>query len=109
MNTDLPRPVAAYLAAEQAKNSTGLARCFAEAAVVCDEGREHHGVTAIGAWHREANAKVRYVVEPLDASADGSTVVVRTRVSGDFPGSPAELQNHFRLQDDRIVRLEVKP
>ena len=109
MNIELPRGVAAYLAAEKAKDSAALARCFDASGVVRDEGREHHGVAAIEAWHREANAKVSYVVEPLDAAVHGSTVVVRTRVSGDFPGSPAELRNHFTLKDDRITLLEVKP
>ena len=109
MNTDLPRPVMAYLAAEQAKDSAALARCFDESGVVRDEGREHRGVAAIEAWHRDTNAKASYVVEPLDASAGGSAVVVRARVSGDFPGSPAELRHHFTLKGERIALLEVTP
>lgn len=109
MNIDLPRPVLAYLAAEKTKDSAALAQCFEEDGIVRDEGREHRGIAAIEAWHREANAKVRYVVDPLYASAIGSAVIVRTRVCGDFPGSPAELRNHFTVKGDRIARLEVKP
>lgn len=108
MNIDLPQPVAAYLAAENRKDSAALAQCFVEDAVVRDEGREHRGVAAIEAWHRETNAKVAYVVEPLDASAHDATVVVRTRVTGDFPGSPAELWKHFTLEGGRIALLEMK-
>jgi len=109
MNIDLPRAVVAFLAAEKAKDSAALARSFDEDAVVRDEGHEHRGLAAIEAWHREANAKVRYVVEPLEASASGSTVVVRARVSGDFPGSPTVLRHCFTLTADRIARLEVRP
>lgn len=109
MRIDLPEPVAAYLAAEKAKDSAALARCFDEDAVVRDEGREHRGVAAIEAWHREINATTPYVVEPLEASRNGSAVLVLTRVSGDFPGSPTELRNHFTLRGDRIALLEVKP
>ena len=86
-----------------------LARCFDESGVVRDEGREHRGVAAIEAWHRDTNAKASYVVEPLDASAGGSDVVVRARVSGDFPGSPAELRHRFTLKGERIALLEVTP
>jgi hypothetical protein len=74
---------------------------------VRDEGREHRGVAAIKAWHREANAKFRYVVEPLEASVTGPAVVVRARVSGDFPGSPIEPRFTFAVSDGRIASLEV--
>ena len=107
MNIELPDAVAAYLAAEKAKDAATLGRCFREDGVVRDEGREHRGVAAIEAWHREANAQYRYTVEPLDASAGGSGAVVRARVVGDFPGSPTVLRYHFTLEGDRIKFLEV--
>ena len=109
MNTDLPSSVATYLAAEKAKDAETLGQCFREDAVVRDEGREHRGVAAIKAWHREANAKFRYVVEPLGASVGGPAVVVRARVAGDFPGSPVEMRFNFTVCEDRIVSLEVVP
>ena len=109
MNINVPGPVAAYLAAEKAKDSERLAQCFGEDAVVRDEGREHRGVAAIKAWHRDVNAKFPYVVEPLGASVSGRTVVVRARVTGDFPGSPIVPGFHFTLSGDRIESLEVKP
>ena len=109
MNSNVPAPVAAYLAAEKSEDTDTLGECFREDAVVRDEGREHRGVAAIKAWHREANTKFRYVVEPLEASAAGPTVVVRARVTGDFPGSPAELRFAFAISDDRIASLEVAP
>ena len=109
VNLDVPGPVATYLAAEKVKDTETLGECFREDAVVRDEGREHRGVAAIKAWHREANAKVRYVVEPLEASTNGSAVVVRARVTGDFPGSPIEPRFMFAVSDERIVSLEVMP
>ena len=109
MNIKVPGPVATYLAAEKAKDSEKLAECFRDDAVVRDEGREHRGVAAIEAWHREANVKYRYVVEPLEATESGPTVVIRARVSGDFPGSPIEPRFTFAVSDDRIGSLEVAP
>ena len=109
MDISVPSPVVAYLAAEKSKDTEMLGECFRADAVVRDEGREHRGVDAIKAWHREANAKYRYVVEPLEASVSGPTVVVGARVTGDFPGSPIEPRFTFALSDDRIVSLEVGP
>ena len=109
MNSEVPGPVATYLAAEKAKDSEILARCFREDAVVRDEGREHRGAAAIEAWHREANAKYRYVVEPLGATASGPNIVVRARVTGDFPGSPIEPRFTFAVSGERIASLEVAP
>ncbi len=108
MNIDLPSPVAAYLAAEKTKDSVALARCFGEQSVVRDEGQEHRGAVAIEAWHRATNEKLAYVVEPLEATTRGDTIIVRTRVSGDFPGSPIELNKHFTLENDHIALLEMK-
>ena len=109
MKINVPGPVATYLAAEKTKDSERLGECFREDAIVRDEGREHRGVAAIKAWHREANANFRYVVEPLDASVGGPAVVVRARVTGDFPGSPVELRFNFTVSEDQIASLEVAP
>ena len=61
----------------------------------------------IKAWHREANAKYRYVIEPLDASVNGPAVDVRARVAGDFPGSPIITRLHFTLAGEGIESLEI--
>ena len=106
-NISVPGPVATYLAADKSKDPEMLGQCFGEDAVVRDEGREHRGVAAIKAWKREAQAKYRYVLEPLDATTSGPDPVVRARVTGDFPGSPVVLALHFALAGDRIRSLEV--
>ena len=107
MSLSLPAPVAAYLAAEKAKDADGIASCFAADGRVRDEGREHRGRDAIRAWKREADEKYRYVVEPLGASQDGPAVTLRARVAGEFPGSPVELDFRFTLADGGIASLEV--
>lgn len=107
MNFQLPRPVAAYLAAEKAKDSNRLAQCFQNDAVVRDEGKEYQGIAAIEAWHRDANKQYRYVVDLLDASVKGQTVLVRTRVTGSFPGSPVDLRSTFQIVEDQIKSLEI--
>ena len=108
MSLKLPGPVAAYLAAEKAKNPDMLALCFADAAAVHDEGRDYRGVAAIKAWKRAADAKYQYVLEPLNASVSEKTVKLRARLTGNFPGSPAELDFTFTLANEKITSLEIR-
>jgi ketosteroid isomerase-like protein len=107
MLRNLPDPVAAYLAAEKAKDAEGLALCFADDAVVHDEGHDHRGRHAIRSWKREADAKYRFVLEPLDVSGDKNQVKLRARLTGSFPGSPVELDHRFTLANNKITSLEI--
>lgn len=108
MVIELPGPVAAYFAADSG-DGEALARCFAEDAVVTDEGREHRGRAAIRAWKAAASRKYSYTAEPFAvASHDGKTVVT-AHVVGDFPGSPVDLRYVFALAGDRIAALEIVP
>lgn len=99
----LPVPVAAYFAA---KTPQQIADCFAEDGIAFDERRTHKGREAILHW-REEVGKVSFRQEVLSSHADGDTVRVRCRVTGDFKGSPAELVNVFRLKGGKIASLEI--
>ena len=103
---DLPPPIAAYFAADTS-DANAVARCFSESAVVIDERREHRGRPAITRWKAEATAKYHYTSEPLTVDASGPDVTVTARVTGDFPGSPVELQYRFTLEGASIARLEI--
>ena len=108
MSIDLPKPVAAYFAAEQAEDAGALARCFAADGVVRDEGGTFRGTDAIERWNAAARAKYHHTVVPLNVTArDGATVVV-ARVAGDFPGSPVDLEHLFRLDGETIASLEIR-
>ena len=98
MSLDLPEPVAAYFAAEP---------CFAEDAVVHDEGGTHRGRAAIQQWRQESARKYNYTSQPLAVEKSGQKWLVTSRVSGDFPGSPVELQYAFQLTGDQIVQLDI--
>ena len=105
---DLPAPVAAYFAADTI-GAEAVARCFTDGAVVIDERQEHWGRTAIAQWKAEASAKFRYSVERLRVHVSGDQTTVTGRVTGDFPGSPVDLQYHFTIEGDKIARLEIAP
>jgi hypothetical protein len=104
----LPRPVAIYLAAVKTKDTDMLALCFADDARVHDENSDYRGLDAIRAWKQETDAKYRYVMDPLDASVSENTVKLRARLTGEFPGSPVELDYTFLLATDKISSLEIQ-
>ena len=109
MSLNVPPIVAEYLAAERAKDARRLSLCFAENGVVHDEGKDRRGRNAIQEWKREVDDKYRYVSEPLSASAHKNTVTVRARLTGDFLGSPVEVNQVFTLDEDgKILSLEIR-
>jgi ketosteroid isomerase-like protein len=104
----LPAPVAAYFTADTT-GAEAVAECFTDDAVVIDERQEYRGRTAIARWKAEASAKFRYTVDRLGAHVSESQTTVTGRVTGDFPGSPVDLQYRFTLEGDKIARLEIAP
>lgn len=104
----LPPPIAAYFDAERTHDADALARCFTELAVVRDEGGAVMGNSAIRQWTVEARNRYQHTVEPVGAvERDGKTVVV-AKVSGNFPGSPLQLEHIFQLDGSRIASLEIR-
>lgn len=108
MSIVLPKQIAAYFAAESRGDAVALAQCFADDAVVHDEGRTMNGVAAIKQWNAEARKKYQHTVEPLAAlERDGKTVVIG-KVSGNFPNSPITLAHIFALEGGKIASLEIR-
>lgn len=108
MAIELPRPIAAYFAADVG-GGEALARCFAEEAVVTDEGREHRGRAAILAWKAAASRQYHYRAEPFAVQSHDGKTVVTAHVVGDFPGSPVDLRYVFALAGGRITALRISP
>jgi ketosteroid isomerase-like protein len=105
---DVPKQVAAYLAAEAAKDAGAISRCFTEDGVVCDEGLDYRGREAIRQWKTTADLKYRYILSPLGVRVEENKVTVRARLTGDFPGSPIELDHIFTLSSNEIASLEIR-
>lgn len=108
MTLKLPIPVAAYFAADRA-DGEAVSRCFAENAVVKDEGQTYNGRAAIKKWKEEASAKYEYTCEPLACEDKDGKIVVTCQLTGNFPGSPVDLRFAFELADEQIVSLEIAP
>lgn len=108
MTLKLPRPIATYFAADRA-DGEAVSRCFAENAVVKDEGHTYNGRAAIKKWKEEASAKYQYTCEPLACEDEDGKIVVACRLTGNFPGSPVDLRFAFRVAGEQIVSLEIEP
>jgi hypothetical protein len=102
----LPKPIAVYLAADGG-DSEALSQCFAEDAVVRDEGQTYTGLAAIKQWKAEAKKKYQYTIEPLASARNGDKTIVTSRLTGNFPGSPIEVRFVFRLEGEKIASLEI--
>jgi hypothetical protein len=108
MSIDLPDSIATFFQMSNGSaEASALRHCVDENAVVRDEGRSYRGHEAIQAWLLEAKRKYAFTVEPLRVAQQGSSVKVHARVSGNFPGSPVELEHVFRLTGGKIESLEI--
>lgn len=107
MINNLPSPIALYIAAENSGDVNLLDQCFAENAVVRDEDKTIEGLAAIKKWKAETKKKYQHTVEPLKfVEKDGKTIVTN-RLTGNFPGSPIDLEFVFTLERDKIAALEI--
>src|SRR3989454_10765861 len=108
MSVDLPTPISIYIAAENRGDTEALAQCFAENAVVRDEGQTIEGLAAIKRWKAETKNKYHHTVEPLASAQKDGKIIVTNRLTGNFPGSPIDLQFIFKLDGDKIASLEIR-
>lgn len=105
-NLNLPEAVAEYFEADR-HDGKAVARCFTNEGVVTDEGQTHSGSAAIEAWKTAASAQFSYLAKPFALEQRDNTHVVTSRVTGNFPGSPVDLQYIFTLEGGKIASLEI--
>jgi hypothetical protein len=107
MPADLPTPIASYIGAANRGETEVLAQCFAESALVRDEGKTIEGLAAIKKWMVETKQKYRHTIEPLASTQKDGKTIVTNRLTGNFPGSPIELEFVFTLDREKIAALEI--
>jgi hypothetical protein len=108
MTLNLPKPIAAYFAADTS-DPDAVSQCFTENAVVKDEGHVYQGRAAIKRWKTETAAKYQYTSEPFALEHQSGKAIVTSRLTGNFPGSPVDLRFFFELDGDKIASLEIIP
>lgn len=109
MKPELPTVIEQYFSADKKGNATALSECFADGAVVVDEGNTYTGREAIRQWMANASTQYSYTVEPFSVTEEGERTIVTSRLVGNFPGSPVDLRYLFLLRGDKIAELEIVP
>lgn len=107
MNIQLAKSINNYFAI---RNGTGPVRvqdCFTPEAVVLDEGGTYQGQAAIASWLQETRQKYQFSAKPISVTSKEQQEIVVAEVSGNFPGSPIQLNYSFLLSDGKIQSLEI--
>ncbi len=107
MTVKLPRALIEYFAAANTDDADRVAACFAEDAVVRDEGRDIRGRGAVRAWAEGSRRKYRFHAEVTAVDEAADRTVVTAHLTGDFPGSPVDLRYRFKLAGSEIIALEI--
>src|SRR5688572_29068824 len=110
MDTEMtvPGAIARYFEAANRFDPAAAAACFAVDATVRDEGHEHVGRKAIQTWISNSGEKYQSQLTVLAATEANGKSIVTARVSGQFPGSPIELNFVFVLRDGAITQLAIQ-
>src|SRR6201982_400946 len=108
--SSLPEIVNEYFALDARRDHGAILGLFADDAVVVDEGQTMTGRDAIRSWREGAVSKYSYTTEIVGAEQLApDRVLVRGRITGDFPGGTADLGWDFTLDEGRITQLVIAP
>ncbi|WP_405116521.1 nuclear transport factor 2 family protein [Paenibacillus sp. FSL K6-1217] len=103
----LPQPIAAYYHASDICDDDLLANCFAEDAILVDNGEEIHGPEVISEFIVKANRDAAGRTEITNCAEKNDETVVTATISGNFKGSPIPLDFRFMLNNGKIKALNI--
>ncbi|MDF2587478.1 MAG: hypothetical protein K0S41_1319 [Anaerocolumna sp.] len=105
----LPETIATFFHAQDVYDDDLLASCFADNAILLDEGQEYYGPENVSGHILEANrnAKVRTEISNCVELSD-KTIIVTATISGDFVGSPISLYFNFTINNGKIKTLNIE-
>jgi ketosteroid isomerase-like protein len=104
----LPAVVQHYFGASNRRDVAATVECFTGDATVNDQFGSHLGRASIQRWIEETTRKYAPTLLPLKATATAADLAVIVSVSGDFPGSPVQLNFHFRFRRRQIAALAIE-
>lgn len=103
----LPQPIAAYYHASDIFDENLLSGCFAEDAMLVDEGETYYGPVDVSRHILEANRGARVMTEVTNCAEENGEAVVTAVISGDFEGSPIPLDFCFTVYNEKIKNLNI--
>jgi ketosteroid isomerase-like protein len=107
MTPKLPEIIKSYIAASNAHDVKAILTCFADDALVSDEGQTLSGREAIESWIVKTIEKYKFQFKPLNVIDEPPNIFITMEVSGTFDGSPIILDYHFLLDGEKIASLGI--
>jgi hypothetical protein len=107
MPADLPTPIATYIGAANRGETEALGNALPRARSCGMKAKRSK------AWPRSRNGwletrqKYQHTIEPLASTQKDGKTIVTNRLTGNFPGSPIELEFVFTLERGKIAALEI--
>jgi hypothetical protein len=109
--SQLPPPVAAYIAATNAFELDALMATFADDALVNDHRNEFPGLAAIRSWAQREIIADRVTMKLTSATVRGAAVAVTAIIDGNFDRTglpdPLLLTFYFTIGNSRIDQLVI--
>lgn len=103
---ELPKVIADLVKAQNDFDSIAYTNCFAETAIVFDEGKTHNGRKEIQEWIADSNKRYRATIKPVSYEEYETDSILKAETSGNFPGSPIVLSYHLVINDGLIQSLK---
>lgn len=107
MNLQIPEAVKNYFEASNSYDNYLLGKCFAEDAILYDEGQAYHGPTDIEAHITETNSNLLVKTNVTNVVEKNGETIVTATVSGNFEGSPVALDFNFTMKNHKISLLTI--
>jgi hypothetical protein len=102
-----PSIIAAFVKAKNDRDTNAVVACFADDAVVHDEGKKITGLPAITKWSDEGFKKYQFRIDPTGITKGEKETILTAKLTGNFPGSPVSLQFRFTIKNDKIGELTI--
>lgn len=107
MKLNLPAVVQKYIESSNDSDLLRFISCFSQSALVYDERHHHTGHQEIELWFKQTRSKYQFKSEPIDVRESDGQLIMRAKVTGTFPGSPATLSYSFKITNDLIQELQI--
>ena len=107
MYIKLTKVIEALIKANNEQNSDAYIACFKDNAVVQDEGKDIKGTKAIKEWNEWSSKEYHVTLEAIKLVEESEETLLIAAVSGNFEGSPINLDYHFTISKDKITALKI--
>ncbi|WP_019552668.1 nuclear transport factor 2 family protein [Propionispira raffinosivorans] len=108
---EIPQVINSFITATNKPDADAYLDCFAEDAIVLDEGQKKYGKSAIKKWSDENQFALDVRLEPKQIKQDSNEIIITFKLDGNYNKNglpdPLLLDFHFSIKDDKIIELSI--